>query len=368
MAISYIKKERTVMFAVFAFIVSIVSISCNSKTEQQTEVRTVEAPVAEAPVVYPKDSFETGKVIPSVSLAGYPAESFALYLPKGYTDTVRYPAMIFLDIYGQGSLPVDMYKSLADKHGYILVGANNFSKKFSTPEATAVANRLVKEVSERFKIDEKRLTLCGYGNGAKGAIETAYNNSKVTQVVYIGAVADIQNANHPLDMLGFAGTKDLNYANVLLFAAQAMPSNLHNYLVEWPGRQEWVDAKTFETAFTYPYNSIAKNKLVVVDEAKEGMLKKESAMRAELKECMKTRDLAWWKNQIADMNAKRKSDPMMDRLLGYISLGCYSLSNTGIQQRNIPMLDKIIPLYEMVEPGNEDLKKFKEEYQKLKGK
>lgn len=368
MAISYIKQQRKVMFTVFAFIVSILSISCNSKSEKQSEVSPAEVPAAEAPVVYPKDSFETGKVIPSVSLAVDPAESFALYLPKGYTDTATYPAMVFLDIYGQGSLPVDMYKSLADKYNYILIGSNNFSKKFSTPEATAVANRLVKEVSERFNVDGKRLTLCGYGNGAKGAIETAYNNSKVTQVVYIGAVADVQNANHPLDMLGFAGTKDLNYANVLLFAAQAMPSNLHNYLVEWPGRQEWVDAKTFETAFTYPYSSIAKNKLVVVDDAKEGMLKKESAMRAELKESMKTRDLAWWKNQIADMNAKRKTDPMMDRLLGYVSLGCYSLSNAGLQQRNIAMLDKIIPLYEMVEPGNEDLKKFKEEYKKLKGK
>lgn len=368
MAIVYINKQRSIMFALFAFLVAIAFISCNNKSEQQSQAQPVEVPVADVLVVYPKDSFETGKVIPSISLAGYPAESFALYLPKGYTDTARYPVMIFLDIYGQGSLPLDMYKALADKYNYILVGSNNFSKKFATPEATAVANRLVKEVSERFKIDEKRLTLCGYGNGAKGAIETAYTNSKVAQVVYIGAVADIQNANHPLDMLGFAGTKDLNYANVLLFAAQAMPSNLHNYLVEWQGRQEWVDAKTFETAFTYPYRTIAKSKLVVVDEAKEGMLKKESALRAELKESMKTRDLVWWKNQIDDMNAKRKTDPMMDRLLGYISLGCYSLSNTGIQQRNIPMLDKIIPLYEMVEPGNEDLKKFKEEYQKLKGK
>lgn len=168
MAIVYINKKRSITFALFAFLVSIAFVSCNNKSEQQSQAQPVEVPVADVPVVYPKDSFETGKVIPSIPLAGYPAESFALYLPKGYTDTARYPVMVFLDIYGQGSLPLDMYKALADKYSYILVGSNNFSKKFSTPEATAVANRLVKEVSERFKIDEKRLTLCGYGNGAKG--------------------------------------------------------------------------------------------------------------------------------------------------------------------------------------------------------
>jgi hypothetical protein len=367
MSIKPVGNTPKVSLAALVLIAAVVFVSCNTKKKTPVEAVSVVTQPTETPIEYPKDSFAVGKVISQVSMAGNPSESFALYLPKGYSDTVKYPVIIFLDIYGQGSLPLDMYKGLADKHHYILVGSNNFSKKFATPEATAVAGRLVKEITERFKIDEKHVALCGYGNGAKGSIETAYNNAKVTQVVYIGAVADIQQPNHSLDMLGFAGVKDLNYANVLLFASQAMPANLHNYTTEFSGKQEWVDAKNFELAFTPSFSDIAKEKLVVVDDAKKDQLKKESALRAELKESMKTRDLAWWKNQIADMNRKRKTDPMMDRLLGYLSLGCYSLSNAGLQQHNMAMLDKIIPLYEMVEPGNEDLKKFKEEYRKLKG-
>ncbi|HLP51335.1 MAG TPA: hypothetical protein VK154_10655 [Chitinophagales bacterium] len=358
---------RSFSFAAFVVLLCAIMVACNQKTEKQEATEQPVAQAAEVAVVYPKDSFEQGKIYNQVPLAGNGAESFALYLPKNYDKAVKYPAIIFLDIYGQGALPLQMYSALADKHGYILAGSNNFSKKFTTPEATAVANRLVKEISERFSVDEKRLTLCGYGNGAKGAIETAYNNSAVTQVVYIGATADLAPANHPVDMLGFAGTKDLNYSNVVLFSAQTMPANLHTQLVEWPGKQEWVPAAYFEPAFIYPFSTIEKGKLIAVDEKKKGDLKTESVLRAELKESMKAKDLGWWKIQIAEMKKKQKENPMMERLLGYVSLGCYSYCNSAIQQNNVQILDKIIPIYEMVEPGNEDLVKFKEAYKKMKG-
>ncbi len=55
----------------------------------------------------------------------------------------------------------------------------------------------------------------------------------------------------------------------------------------------------------------------------------------------KKEDIAWWKKEIADLNVKAKTDPMYARMLGFISLACYSFSNQNLMNNEIDAMGRV---------------------------
>jgi len=49
---------------------------------------------------------------------------------------------------------------------------------------------------------------------------------------------------------------------------------------------------------------------------------------------------------------------MFERLLGFVSLACYSISNNALQQNNWEIAGKILAIYQLADPGNTDCQKF----------
>ena len=66
---------------------------------------------------------EPGKVTKKVSVIADPSLSYALYLPSNYLAGSRIPVMIAFDPSGDGLFPVEKYKDLAEKYGFILMGS-----------------------------------------------------------------------------------------------------------------------------------------------------------------------------------------------------------------------------------------------------
>jgi hypothetical protein len=86
-----------------------------------------------------------------------------------------------------------------------------------------------------------------------------------------------------------------------------------------------------------------------------------------LYQALQKEDLNWWTKEIALLNQKKKDDPMYERLLGFVSLACYSISNNLLQQSSADGLDKILAIYKMADPGNKDCASFYAQYnEKLK--
>src|ERR1700733_9639816 len=88
---------------------AVLSACKGGETKPITEA-TVAVPTAPAAPV--KDNFTVSTLLPMVPLRLDDAQSFALYLPKNYTDSAKLPAIIFFDPHGDGSLPVNMYHEL----------------------------------------------------------------------------------------------------------------------------------------------------------------------------------------------------------------------------------------------------------------
>jgi hypothetical protein len=71
-----------------------------------------------------------------------------------------------------------------------------------------------------------------------------------------------------------------------------------------------------------------------------------------------TKDSLWWKNEIKTTDEKFKTEQdsytkdMYLRIKGFWGIVCYSFGNQAIKEINVVMLNKIVTIYQMVEPEN----------------
>ncbi len=93
-----------------------------------------------------------------------------------------------------------------------------------------------------------------------------------------------------------------------------------------------------------------KKKITITPE----QLKREQDKKNEYIQSFQKRDLAWWKNEVATLNAHKKSDIMNERLLGYLSLACYSIGGGQLEQNKLDIAEKILSVYKLADPENKD--------------
>src|ERR1700742_419808 len=75
-----------------------------------------------------------GVVHASVPVTADPTNSYALYLPSGYSPAKRWPLLMAFDAFARGDQPVKIFQEAAEKYGFIVVGSNN-SRNFEDPSA-----------------------------------------------------------------------------------------------------------------------------------------------------------------------------------------------------------------------------------------
>jgi hypothetical protein len=83
-------------------------------------------------------------------------------------------------------------------------------------------------------------------------------------------------------------------------------------------------------------------------------------------EAFNSRSIAWWKNEVEKLRKKSIQDLVSERLLGFVSLACYSFSTQSLNQKDTEKAAYVLQIYEMVDPKNEDMIRFKDALAKLK--
>lgn len=357
---------RYIQLIAINLLLLLTACSGNSNTPNQVTV-TQPAPIIQTtPVV--KDSFETGKVLPNIVCKTNPTESFAMYVPTSYSASSKaLPVIIFFDPHGDGNVPVEKYAQLAEKNKYILIGSNSSKNGMPFQQSLAVANNLFTDAIQRLNIDAAQITFCGFSGGAKVAMLAGAENNKVSRVVYCGAVQPWQSLNHPLSLLGFAGLRDMNYSDLVSFQLSQTVTQLPHYMIEWNGKHEWPDAKNFAYAMLPNWANIPATELIKIDDQKLATLNKEQTQKQELVTAFNTQDISWWKQKIASLNATKKTNLVNERLLGFISLACYSMGNQTLGQNNLPAAKKVLTIYQLADPGNKDCEAMWQKYKQMGG-
>jgi dienelactone hydrolase len=157
-----------------------------------------------------------GVIVDDVKCAADPTQSYALYLPSGYSPDRRWSLLIAFHPGGRGRAMVEKYQAAAEQYGYVVAGSNT-----SRNGPWAVSMAAVKAMSAdlgRFSIDPQRIYLTGHSGGARVAMQVALGNSSIAGVIASsGGYPDSQpRARVDFAVYGTAGTEDFNYIEMRL--------------------------------------------------------------------------------------------------------------------------------------------------------
>lgn len=354
------------------------------------------------------DSFGVGKVIDTVICKTDVTQSYALYIPATNNGAVIY----FFDAHGAGALPLNKYKSLADKYGYILVGSNNSKNGNDWSITENIWHAISDDTRNRLKIDTSRIYTCGFSGGAKVAGYIALRYPGIKSVIANGAgLPDGTPAcDLPFTYTGMAGEGDLNLTDIVAFNDALDKTTTKHHLILFDGKHEWAPASTMDIAFAglqldaavIPKDYIAKSKarldtyikanllLKAAAECKlsisylsdaswfksklttllndplyqkqfqeqQDILAKEQNIKAGYSNHFDKSDTDYWIKTIHDLqeaaNIKSAESAMNQRLLAYLSLAFYSYSNHFITGNSNDAARYYVNLYKMVDPTNSE--------------
>ncbi len=152
--------------------VVVLLLSCNAGNSAQSGTQTDSSAAAPAAIPAYEASLPKGRVVDSM-MCKDGSQNFALYLPSNYTADKAFPCIYFFDPHAHGVLPLNMYKDLAEKYGFVLVGSNASKNGMPWEETNKGVKALMTDVWSRIHVDEKRIYTAGFSGGARVASSVA---------------------------------------------------------------------------------------------------------------------------------------------------------------------------------------------------
>lgn len=175
--------------------------------------------------------------------------NYSFYLPKSYNGKNKLPVVFFLDPHGNGTLPIEKYKDLADKFGYVFIGSNNIKNNVPGNYTSAVFQVLLKEARARFSVDEKRFFVAGFSGGAKLATLFAQQFPEIIGVIATGASLPLVSDQEPTYYyVGIVGNKDFNYLESNQTFSVFDQKGYDYTSIVFDGKHEWAPKSCFDYA------------------------------------------------------------------------------------------------------------------------
>jgi hypothetical protein len=196
---------------------------------------------------------EKGKIIASVACRKDYSVSYALYLPKIYTAARKFPVIIAFDPHASGALPLEKYKDLADKYGFILMGSNDSKNGQDMNTSMVITDALLGETRGRYSIDTARIYVMGFSGGARVACIIGLFQGGVAGI--IGCGAGFPATNQPVqfkpDYISFAGNADFNMNELINLDKQLDEAKFTHASILFNGKHAWPPAEVMENAFVW---------------------------------------------------------------------------------------------------------------------
>jgi len=187
----------------------------------------------------PQLSLPVGQIIDRVFCVGDDTQSYALFIPPGYTHDRPSPVIFAFDPGARGRTPVDRYQAAAARYGYIVAGSNN--SRNGSPDTVHAVSAMSMDVLSRFNIDPRRVYLAGMSGGARVALATALTAPGIAGVIASSAgYPDSQPRRAvPFALFATAGTEDFNHIEMrLLDRALTTP----HHLTVFTGGHTWLSS------------------------------------------------------------------------------------------------------------------------------
>ncbi len=338
--------------------------------------------------------------------------SYSLFIPESFSGNEKLPAILFLDPHGDGKIPLERYRSLAEKHKFILVCSNDSKNGMNFDQVNQIVSALLNECTANLPCNPKRITVAGFSGGSKAALIGGNTVSGFNGIVYCGAAFPPGSIDVKIPVLGIVGKRDMNYTEVRNFNFSMDPLNIPHLLIEWNGKHEWPDSATFQHAFYWTILNDIRKKNVEVDSVliqdlessiqkhlksstnpldkelilqeaigllnqltsvtyyqnqlsllkrsaeytsakikQDKILDKEDKLKQLYGNSFLDKEWSWWTREVNILSAD-KNNSSNQRILGYISLAAWSYSSRAVSENNSTLAKRSLDIYKLADPEN----------------
>jgi predicted esterase len=199
-----------------------------------------------------RDELPRGQVIESVACKADAQQTYALYLPSGYTPEKKWPMLYAFDPVARGKVPVSLFKDAAEKFGFIVVGSNNSKNGI---QIGPIIQAVLDDTNGRFAIDPKRVYSTGFSGGARVAFALAGSNPGAVAGV-IACSAGFPRTASPAPDLQFVvfattGTEDFNFPEMQQLKRKMDEAGMQNRLAVFAGSHDWPPASLAAEAIAW---------------------------------------------------------------------------------------------------------------------
>jgi hypothetical protein len=173
-----------------------------------------------------------------------PGQSYALFQPARYDIKKSWPVILIFDPAARGRTGVNTFIEAGRKYGFILACSNN-SHNGPMGDSFNAGSAMLKDIEERFNVDQKRIYAAGFSGGSRVAMAFAVIEKSISGVIGCGAGMPNDNNYVPAgnaDFLyyGMAGTRDMNYLEMFgLIDFFNKKTRVISYLRTFSGGHQW---------------------------------------------------------------------------------------------------------------------------------
>lgn len=191
-----------------------------------------------------------GRLEERVTAASDTSQTYALYLPPGYTTARTWPLLFVLDPRGRALLAEKLFEEAAGRLGWIVMSSYN-TLSDGPPEPNVSAMNAMLSAAQALAIDPARLYLAGFSGTARVSLQFAVRlRGHVAGVIAVGGALGFElggpetafAGDSTFAVFGAAGTRDFNYAEVFSMGERFRTTRVPYRVAAFEGPHSWPPA------------------------------------------------------------------------------------------------------------------------------
>jgi predicted esterase len=194
-------------------------------------------PAPSAPALPP------GQVIEKIVCAARPDESYALYLPSGYTAGRAWPILYVMDPRSRGKLAAERFRPGAEKYGYLIASSNNSLSDGPADPNIAAMRAMWTDTHGRLAIDDRRIYAAGFSGTVRSCCTLARAvPGTIAGIIGAGAGFPVQEPprkGDPFVFFGTVGDKDFNYYEMMDLEPKLQETGITHHVEIFDGAHQW---------------------------------------------------------------------------------------------------------------------------------
>lgn len=195
-----------------------------------------------------------GAVNPRIACSSNPAETYALYLPSGFSTNRQWPILYLFDPFARGQAAAEVVQPAAEKFGYIVAASNN-SKNGPKGGSKEAAIAVWEDTQVRLPVDPRRRYAAGLSGGARVAVSVALSCGDCVAGVIADAAGFPAGAAPSRHMsfafFGAVGNADFNYAEFVSLRRELEKANARYRICVFEGTHGWAPAQVWMEALNW---------------------------------------------------------------------------------------------------------------------